>query len=202
MTTTTQKTSWRDVPVPKQIAALPKEQHGFPITYIAQRWSVLLPEDRSQFPTTKELGWVAMEDTDGEYELDLGHMSEERQRSCWLDLKCQVCEANLRKRTKYLFGGLGDRPLEDFWFREPFACHSCMGYALQVCPGILHGRKGGDSRVVRYRESVGMIVERGGVNGVFQSPIMPRFDSVALYLRVKVEGDVMTPEEFLEGWKP
>lgn len=205
MTTKTEdakRSGWRDIPMPKQIARLERTPNGMPITYIAQRWSLLMPPDRSKFPTTPELGWVAIEDTDGDYELDLGHMSEERQRRCWYEQRCQVCEANLRKRTKYLFGGVGDRPLGDFWFREPFACFSCMGYALQVCPGLLHGRKSGDSRVVRYERTVDMIVERGGANGVFQSAIYPRFDSVALYLRVNAEGDVMTPEKFIEGWKP
>lgn len=186
--------TWRDVPMPPQIAKLERDRRGYPIPYIAQRYGLLMPP-----PMDPKLGMVACEDRSGLCEPTLGFMSEERQRRCWLECRCQVCERSVRHARRYLAGGVGNDPLEHFAFREPFVCGSCMRYALQVCPGLVTGARSGELRVVRCR-SVEFVMEAMTARGRALLPMgEPMYGCVVMYLLGTVtDGDVMTVDEFLD----
>lgn len=197
MTTQTKK-SWRDVPMPPKIAAMDRDPRGFPIGHIAMRYPVLVPPKIDSV-----LGFVACEDRNGELELDLGHMSEERQRDCWFNYRCQVCYADLRRKKRYLAGGVDDNALDDFLFREPYVCGTCLGYALQVCPGLVTGAKKNELRVVHVTTEPRFYAERIGADGEMRMyRIGFDLDTICFYLRAQFgAGTIMMPDEFLKSWR-
>lgn len=188
--------------MPAQIERLPRDHRGFPVPYVAQRWPLVTPP-----PIDAMLGMTATADTSKPEEIDLGHMDEYRQRRCWFHSVCQVCERSIKPGSRWLAGGVGDRPLEDLTFREPYVCGSCLRYAVQVCPGLVRGRRDGALRVVKPR-TVEMFVERlvlhdpvarTTTNKAFRlaDRMWPPY-SIAFYLLgVVTDGEVMLPEEFL-----
>lgn len=176
---------------PPRIAAL-EHISGLPLAYVAQRYPMKMPPE-----VDSKLGYVAMEDsTSGVFEPDMGHMGEERQRVCMLSGICQVCGHPI-KGTRWMAGGVGDRPLASFAFREPPCCTKCMTFAIQVCPGLIRGRRAEELVVVRVRRFEEMWAERQFIDGPHMVPMEPRFDSVCMYLRVTISGTVYTPERFL-----
>lgn len=192
--------TWRDVPMPPQIARLERDRRGYPIPYIAQRYPLLVPP-----PVDPVLGMVACEDTSGPCQPLLGFMSEERQRRCFLKFRCQVCERSVARGARWLAGGVADMPLATFAFREPYVCGSCLRYAVQVCPGLVTGARSGGLRIVRVR-SVELLAECVAPtvfdpNRIVRLPMGARVRATCVfYLLAQVtDGDVMTTDEFLDG---
>lgn len=189
--------TWRDVPEPPKIRRLEHDARGFPIPYIAQRFDSLRPA-----PVIGALGMV-MTDNPNVPDLRMGKMSEVRQRECWLKGLCQVCGDPI-EGARFVAGGLWDQPVMSFAFREPWCDIECMRYALQVCPGLVAGNRLGGLRVVNVAQ-LALYQERLWVHnsGEFKVPLkhtlteLERLDSILVFLIGRVNGLVMTPEDFL-----
>lgn len=104
--------SWRDVPMPPQVAALPRDPRGYPVFYAVQREGYV-PGEPADFRT-----------------LEVDHHVEAGQKRL-----CAICARSLPYWLWFLGGPMclanrifGDGPMH----------RDCMDYALQVCPYLTH----------------------------------------------------------------
>lgn len=143
--------SWRSVPMPERIAALPRSAGGLPVPFVAQ-WEgedevAIRPCEfagrRAIFPLKSQVGVTRPV---------FGVMEPSRQRAVLASTCCQVCRAWLGDMTSELEDGrpplwLVDMLHEPATFRghrlaiEPWVCDECLVYALQVCPGLVGAGK-------------------------------------------------------------
>ena len=123
------------VPMPPRVAALARTPRGYPVPYVAAWTSearhTVRPLARWNRPALFALG------RPGEGDAVLGEMDMARQRECVALGRCQVCRTWLSRAgarwLAELYEPTDDGPL----IREPWACPSCLAYALRVCPGLV-----------------------------------------------------------------
>ncbi len=201
---------WRDVPMPRQIAALPRTKGGIPITYTVAWSSETVPEARPD----PLLAGIAPEGiralfhcgSQGEGSPKLAVSDVARTRRVVIAGLCQACGRKLPGRTKPPWRQhprwlcdlrnsgqeirIGYRTLPlivDGW-----TCESCLAYALRVCPGLVtKAAAGGDDRLrllrVRDAEFVATIEQVEGLA-----------DPVVGWVKLAPTAfDVVTPDEFL-----
>lgn len=155
---------WRELPMPSRVAALPRTHGGIPITYTVA-WSsehgievrpdpILAPLGHRSTPAIFAPGGPGI----GTPKLQFTETSRQR-RAAVLGL-CQVCGrpipeptgrrprwlADLRKHGQTIVIRGLERPLVvDTW-----TCTECLGYALQVCPGLIR-KQAENLRLLRVR---------------------------------------------------
>jgi hypothetical protein len=145
--------SWREVDMPPQVAALPRSAGGLPVPYVAS-WE---GEDEMRVaPCRFAFGRAAIfpvRDVVGATRPVFGVMEPSRQREVVMGVCCQVCHTDAGPMENKLTSESRchwlvelahkpptyDRPL----ILEPWVCGSCLTYALRVCPGLLHVRPDG-----------------------------------------------------------
>lgn len=120
--------NWRDVPLPKQVAQLPRDKRGFPITFVAEWGSGHMEVIPTPF------GWnrLGCSCSVGEGEPLLGHVCPERAWVCLMERRCGVCSRPIKPTTRAVF--LGSIALDHF--TEAPVHLGCGRYAAAVCPGI------------------------------------------------------------------
>jgi hypothetical protein len=200
---------WRDVPMPRQIAALPRTNGGIPITYTVAWSSEQTPVARIDpllhplMPGALALFHGGAQGT-GTPKLAVSDVA--RARRVVLAGLCQACGRRLpgrheppwRQRPRWLCDlrnsgqtirlGLRTLPLiVDGW-----TCESCLTYALRVCPGLVSKTAAEEpDRLrllrVRHAEFVATIEEVEGLD-----------ERVVGWVKIAPTGfDVVTPAEFL-----
>lgn len=140
---------WRDVPMPRSIAGLPRALGGLPVPYVAQ-WSgeeeMCIRIDR--YADNQRAVFPRLPDQRGRGKPVFGVMEPSRQREVVATMRCQVCHKPLPGITNVLSPlsqplWLADMLREPLTFRghklslEPWVCDDCMVYALQVCPALV-----------------------------------------------------------------
>ena len=141
------------IPMPPQIARLRRTAKGLPVPYVAL-WSGEMPY--AVRPSAEFGGALALVESGRLHAGSplLGQMNVLRQREVILRGRCQVCRALLARGPRWLVslfeGTVGDA-LQAPVVREPWACPSCLGYALRVCPGLVGPARHADLFVLRVR---------------------------------------------------
>lgn len=145
------KRSWRDVPMPAGVAALPRAANGMPVPYVAA-WEgeddMVVEKDEAAdgaeavFPRVPRVGKTRPV---------FGEMEPSRQRAVVRYVLCQVCavelgpmwDTNQGQPLHWLIDMMHEPSTlpGHMLVLEPWVCDDCMVYALQVCPGLL-GRPG------------------------------------------------------------
>jgi hypothetical protein len=119
---------WKNVSLPPQIEALPKEpKRGFPIPYVAE-WS-----HDGDYDLEIRNGYAVMTCSCkiGVGVPDLGNQCPVRQRQCMSLTICGACGETITEGTYYFLGGSSLK-----YFVEPALHEECALYSIQVCPGI------------------------------------------------------------------
>ena len=202
------RSRWRRVEMPPQIAALPRErERGFPIPYVAER------AGPSRF-VIEDTGPVLVVEWDEPEKPNLGLMDPLRQRQCMDTPRCQVCGEDLPKiqHAPLLFINSHDyddhlRAGKRSYFTEPPVCESCCTYAIQVCPGILTSKKnhprerneGGIRMRVFVTTEVEMYEQVLGLSGEYMIPQGEEHqDAVTYFLAaMPTRYEMMTFPEYL-----
>lgn len=127
-------------PMPPQIAARPRTARGLPVPYVAA-WTGETP-----FVVRSCLfagGRMALVESGRKFTGTpvLGEMNVTRQREVIARRLCQVCAAPLGAGPRWLVslfeGDTGVGPM----VREPWACASCLAFALGACPRLVGQRR-------------------------------------------------------------
>jgi hypothetical protein len=106
--------TWREVIMPDRLARRPRDERGFPVTYVTL--------------------WV-----DGKP--DFRTMDTARQRQAVERRRCGLCGCGLPGAGPYAFIG-GDRSIQNLTFSDPAMHVDCAQYAMLVCPYLVtRGRK-------------------------------------------------------------
>jgi hypothetical protein len=145
--------SWRDVPMPEGVAALPRSSGGLPVPYVAiWEGEDLMRIARCDFtygsPAIFPLNGFQV----GRTRPVFGVMEPSRQREVAITVRCQVCHVQLPWISDELddegeVHWLADLLHEPATMRghrlalEPWVCDDCLYYALQICPGLVAGKK-------------------------------------------------------------
>ncbi|MFJ2782264.1 hypothetical protein [Kitasatospora sp. NPDC087315] len=82
----------------------------------------------------------------------LGQVCPQRQRACMNERRCQLCGLRIKHRFRAVFvagAPKGDGP---GFVIEPPLHRSCAAYAIQVCPHLITGHRGGDLHVAEVQE--------------------------------------------------
>lgn len=99
--------NWQDIPIPRRMRALQRDQRGYPIPFIILR------------------------DTDQRPHFTINDTS--RVHKCVLESRCPICGNRLDK-VKWFVGGPLSAFHERGSYFDSAMHHDCMTYALQVCP--------------------------------------------------------------------
>lgn len=108
-------TDWRDIPIPEQLADRPKDERGFPITFVT-----LMVDGKPDFTT----------------------IDAEKIVACITGPLCGLCGQDLidvysdKPETVAFIGG--PKSIEHHNFLDPPMHEECAAYAMQVCPHIVH----------------------------------------------------------------
>lgn len=153
--------------MPPQIGARPRTARGLPVPYVAA-WTGEAPFTLRPCPFAG--GRVALVETGRRFTGTpvLGEMNVTRQREVIHRGLCQVCARPLAAGVRWLASLFeNDTPLGPT-VREPWACASCLAFALCVCPRLVGQRRHADGlfvlAVTRY-EVGHRPVASGGVAG-------------------------------------
>lgn len=123
---------WKDVPMPRQIAALHRDRRGFPVPWISD-WSSN-QEKPSLVEGDRRFGaWLGKcPHVDGEGEPNLGALCPTRQIKGMIERRCDVCGDHMPKRLYWM----GNQELVTSGYRECPLHLDCLLYSGQVCPGM------------------------------------------------------------------
>lgn len=130
----------KDISIPARIAAL-QRKGAYPIPYVAD-WT---GEAENIFRTEPRLGMPAWftGGKPGDGEVMFGKQNPVRQRECVMNMRCQICHAQLEPPVWFIAGWIPRDPTESISLQptepvieEPPLCTECAVYALRVCPGL------------------------------------------------------------------
>jgi hypothetical protein len=211
---------WRDVPMPRGVAALPRTKGGIPITFTVA-WSSETGPVAREGPAAARAGRppvcrrssTAGRQGHGMPKLAVSDVA--RTRAVVLNGLCQACGrrlpgrarppwrqhprwlCDLRNRGQEIRIGFRTVPLiVDGW-----TCAPCLTYALRVCPGLVLKRVAqGDARLrllrVRDCEFVATLSQLEGDPAWLRDAGLDR--PVVEWVKIAPPAfDVVTPEEFL-----
>lgn len=135
--------------LPPNIDALPKTRTGLPVPHVAA-WS---SERTMRIANDPNIGGnhptLFSNGAQGEGEPVLGQMDVARQRTVVVHGRCQVCNVKLPARDRFVVTLWEKLPDGTRLVREPWACTTCLAFALRVCPGLLGARRTAGLDVVR-----------------------------------------------------
>lgn len=202
---------WRDIPMPAQVAALPRTRSGIPITYTvawsSERTAVLRDDPDLAGMCGRPTLAIFASGAQGEGEPKLGIVDTARARRATVKGLCQVCGGHLPGRpsppwrteprwcgwfTKGQTITVGVRRLPliiDGW-----TCKPCLDYSLRVCPALVARRDAGTLVLLRIRraELVATLERPESVpTGI------PSRSSTGMVKIAPLDFDVLTPEEAL-----
>lgn len=180
----TTKTSWKNVPMPRGVAALPRTPNGMPVPYISgspcRHLTVQTAPEMACFAEAANGTTLALYD---EYRPPcqpgiLGTISIRRQREIMLKGLCQVCGEVNHDEPMWLLESLDTEFLDGTKAtKEPPTCTDCMAYAMRVCPMLVGLRSRGVFTLdaTRVWESKAVIVDlttyrRDGVDPLVGGP--------------------------------
>nr|BFD90985.1 hypothetical protein KitaXyl93_23450 [Kitasatospora sp. Xyl93] len=145
---TTTSTGWRQVPMPAEVKALPRDPRGYPVGW-ATLWESGTRTLRIVAGTGPTLVCTCVPGCGRPL---LGQVCPQRQRACMNERRCQLCGLRIKYRFRVVFvagAPEGDGP--GFVIEAPLHC-SCASYAIQVCPHLITGHRGGDLQVAEVQE--------------------------------------------------
>ncbi len=202
-------TGWRDVPMPRGVAALPRTTGGVPITYTVAWSSETTPKaHHDPLLTARGMTMAALfhSGAQGVGRPKLAVSDVARTRRVVLAGLCQACGQKLPGRSKPPWQqhprwlcdlrnqgqtiriGLRTLPLiVDGWTCEP-----CLTYALRVCPGLVtKAAAGGDDGLRLLRVCAAEFV-------VTVEQVEGLADPVVGWVKLAPTAyDVVTPDEFM-----
>lgn len=127
-------------PMPPQVAERPRTARGLPVPYVAA-WTGEMPFAVRSCPFAG--GRVALTESGRRFTGTpvLGEMNLTRQREVIARGMCQVCAARLDTKVRWLVSLFeGDTSVGPL-VREPWACASCLAFALGACPRLVGQRR-------------------------------------------------------------
>lgn len=134
--------SWRDVPMPPAVAALPQDRRGFPVPWVSE-WSEKREDEiATRVVSAPHLGVLQVPSVDcthviGEGVPNLGALCPRSQIDGMLDRLCDVCGEFIPPGPIYFLGGTSLADKTKGAFRELGLHYECALYSAQVCPGMV-----------------------------------------------------------------
>lgn len=136
------------ISLPVSMRSLSKTRSGLPVPYVAM-WEgeemhhiandPLIGNVPALFSSPRREGGEAV----------LGKMEVSRQREVVARGRCQVCRCALSARDRFVVSLWEQHHDGTRSIREPWACTSCLAFALRVCPGLIGARKHDGLHVIR-----------------------------------------------------
>lgn len=132
--------NWRDVPMPRAVAELPRTASGMPVPYITDY----------EGPNGEDYGEVALVGdtaarilacrcTFGRGRPKIGHQCPHRQRKAVADRRCNVCGKRMSRRAELIFMGAATTDTHRYGPATAFSLeapthHDCAAYSALTCP--------------------------------------------------------------------